>query len=93
MHLNRFQLLSQDRQSDRQSKKSFDATVVYVLCVTAKLLAQGHKPILSKWVDTMKSMHDSHKPDWCWNEEAREQCAPMTNFEADQARHAKTQTS
>ena len=44
--------------------KSFDATVVIAGEEKDKLLAQGHRPIPSKWVDTMKNMHESHKPDF-----------------------------
>ena len=44
--------------------KSFDATVVITGEEKDKLLAQGHRPIPSKWVDTMKNMHESHKPDF-----------------------------
>ena len=44
--------------------KSFDATVVVTGEEKEKLLAQGHRPIPSKWVDTMKNMHESHRPDF-----------------------------
>ena len=44
--------------------KSFDAAVVITGEEKDKLLAQGHRPIPSKWVDTMKNMHESHKPDF-----------------------------
>ena len=52
------------REREWQKYKSFDATVVISGEEKQKLLAQGHRPIPSKWVDTVKNAHEAHKPDF-----------------------------
>ena len=54
----------QARQKEWDKYRSFNATVVVSGAEKARLLAEGNQGIPSKWVDTIKNIHEINSPDF-----------------------------
>ena len=52
------------RQKERDKHRSFNAAVVVSGAEKVRLLSEGHQVIPSKWVDTIKNIHEINSPNF-----------------------------